>query len=194
LFFGSALTYAYAENEQTGADSVSNTIGITPYLAYKLNDFMFVSGLIGYNYTGVISPGPDTDIHEYYTEANLTAFKEINSFMFKGRAGVRYNHSFASIKTGLDNSSDELTWIGDVELGYKFSNRLTAYTGVLFEHYDRESSGLSNRAYHDGVFYMRWGADYQIADKLSIGANIETDLNDKSTSLVAGGINIRLEI
>lgn len=193
LFIGSTLTYAYAENEQLGADSISNTVGITPYLAYKLNDFMFVSGLAGYNYTGVISPGPDTDVHEYYTEANVTAFKEINSFTLTGRAGVRYSHTFASIKTGLDNSSDELTWIGDLEVKYRFDNGLTTYTGVLYEHYDREAFN-GTTSVHDGIFFMRWGADYRIAEKLTVGATFETDLNDSVTSLVSGGVNIRLEI
>jgi len=196
LFFGSALTYAYSEHEQAGLDSYSNTIGVTPYVAYKLTDFMYTSALAGYNYTGAIASGADTDIHDYYTEANLSVFKKINSFMLKGRAGVRYTHSFASIKTGGDNSSDELTWIGDAEVGYEFDNGLTTYTGVLFEHYDREASGtgFSSTAYHEGVFFMRWGADYPIADKISIGANIETDLNDHDSSLVSGGINIRMEM
>ncbi|NOQ14587.1 MAG: autotransporter outer membrane beta-barrel domain-containing protein [Methyloprofundus sp.] len=189
LFFGTALTYAYTEHEITGLDTTTHTGGITPYVAYKLNDFMFISGLVGYNYTGVISPGPGTGLHEIYTEADLSVFKEINSFMLKGRAGIRYSHNFLSDDFDFNNTSaDLLTYIVDTELDYRFDFGLTAYTGILYEFYDRDILR------DESVVYMRFGADYQITDDLSIGAIVETDLYGQYTSIVSGGVNIRLEI
>ncbi|WP_428353159.1 autotransporter domain-containing protein [Methyloprofundus sp.] len=49
LIIGSALTYSHADNQQTNRDYSSNNVGITPYIAYKVTDYMFLSGLLGYN-------------------------------------------------------------------------------------------------------------------------------------------------
>lgn len=49
LFYGAALTYAYTDNNlPANTDNVMHTVGITPYMAYKINDFLFASGLGSY--------------------------------------------------------------------------------------------------------------------------------------------------
>ena len=46
LFYGAALTYAYTDNNLiANTDNVMHTVGVTPYMAYKINDFLFASGL-----------------------------------------------------------------------------------------------------------------------------------------------------
>lgn len=200
LFFGSALTYAYAEYEvASGNDSSSHTVGVTPYVAYKLNDFLFASALAGYNYTNTnfsSSGNTETDTHEYVTEANLNAYKVIDSFIFKGRGGVRYKHTNSSaIQSvfGRDNDFDELTWIGDVEFGYQVNDDIRIYTGALYEYVDVETSAAS-ALINDGIVFMRYGAEYTINDSLIVGAKLQHDLNDEDNDYLTGSINFRLSM
>lgn len=200
LFFGSALTYAYAEYEvASGNDSSSHTVGITPYVAYKINDFLFASALAGYNYTNTnfSSAGNiETDTHEFITEGNINAYKVINSFIFKGRAGARYKHANSSaIQSAVnrDNDFDELTWIGDIEFGYQVNDNIRVYTGALYEYVDVETSATSSLI-NDGVAYMRYGAEYSINKDLLIGAKFQHDLNDEDSDFLTGSINVRLAL
>lgn len=200
LFFGSALTYAYAEYEvASGNDSSSHTVGVTPYVAYKINDFLFASALAGYNYTNTnfsSTNNIETDTHEYVTEGNINAYKVIESFIFKGRAGVRYKHTNSSaIQSAFnrDNDFDELTWVGDVEFGYQVNDNIRVYTGTLYEYVDRETSAASTLV-NDGIAFMRYGAEYSINKDLLVGARLQHDLNDEDNDYLTGSINVRLSL
>ena len=196
LFFGSSLAYAYTSDEQGTTTSTSNTVGFTPYAAYKINDYLFASALAGYLYTHTnrVDGGNDLDTHDYVTEGNLNAFKVINSFILKGRVGVRYNHTITSPEigvTGRDNSFDQLTWVGDGEIGYQLTNKLRIYTGLLYEYYDREASGASTRV-RDSIAFMRYGVEYPVSNDLTLGAKIQHDINDEDSDYITGSINARL--
>jgi len=196
LFFGSALSYAHTEDEQLSVTSTSETVGFTPYAAYKVHDNVFASALAGYLYTHTnrVNGGSDLDTHDYIAEGNINAFKIINSFILKGRVGVRYKHTITSPEIGIagrDNSFDELTWVGDGELGYKLSNNLRIYTGLLYEYYDREASGASSRV-RDSIAFMRYGAEYPVSNRLTLGAKIQHDINEEDSDYITGSINARL--
>jgi len=195
VFIGTALTYAYGETEQTGQDSNSQVFGVTPYLAYQLTDFMFVSGLVGYNYTYVKdeSFGNDSDVHDYIIESNLNFYKTfMDAIIVKSRVGTRFHHTYVgSTDKSLDATTDELIWLGDLELGYHFQNKLTTYVGTYYEYFDRESSANHFKE-HDGILYMRGGFDYPISDKLTLGGKVQADLTDEDTDIITGSVNLRL--
>ncbi len=195
FFFGSSLAYAHTEDEQGTTTSTSDTVGFTPYIAYKINDYLFASGLAGYLYTHTnrVDGGSDQDTHDYVTEGNLNAFKVIDRFVLKGRVGVRYKHTIASFDNGgaIDNSFDELTWVGDGEVGYLVTDKLRIYTGLLYEYYDREDSGASSRV-RDSIAFVRYGAEYPVSNDLTIGAKIQHDVNDEDRDYITGSINARL--
>ena len=196
LFFGSSLAYAHTEDEQGTTTSTSDTVGFTPYAAYKINDYLFASGLAGYLYTHTnrVDGGSDLDTHDYVTEGNLNAFKVINSFILKARVGARYNHTITSPEIGVagrDNSFDQLTWVGDGEIGYQMTDKLRIYTGILYEYYDREASGASSRV-RDSIAFMRYGAEYPVSNDLTIGAKIQHDINDEDSDYITGSLNARL--
>jgi len=136
FFVGSALSYVYGETNQTGNNSSTHTIGITPYVTYKINSFLYASGLAGYNYTSVngTEGDKDADVHNYNGELTLSAFKAFDSFLVKGRGGLRYTHSFTSLEGTVDGSYDQLTWIGDIEFGYNITNKIHLFTGILYEY------------------------------------------------------------
>ncbi len=195
-FFGASLAYAHTEDEQGTTTSTSETVGFTPYAAYKINDYLFVSGLAGYMYThtNAVNGGSDLDTHDYLTEGNLNAFKVINSFILKARIGVRYKHTITSPEIGVagrDNSFDELIWVGDGEIGYLVTDKLRVYTGLLYEYYDREASGASLRV-RDSIAFMRYGAEYPISHDLTLGARIQHDINEEDSNYITGSINARL--
>jgi hypothetical protein len=201
IFYGSTLTYAYTNNNLSNAvDSTMHTVGVTPYIAYKINDYLFASGLASYNYSNTsnsIGLKNEIDTHDYAGEANINAFKVINSFTLKGRAGVRYKHAFSSQKTGgfgRDSTFDEIAGIVDAQVDYRFDNGITVYTGALYNHYAREASGASIKINGNDVVWMRYGAEYAVAKGLLVGAKIENDLNDKTTNYLTGSLNVRLEI
>jgi len=196
LFFGTSLAYAHTEDEQGSTPSTSDTVGFTPYAAYKINDYLFASGLAGYMYTHTnkVDGGSDLDTHDYLTEVNMNAFKVINSFILKGRMGVRYKHTISSPEigsAGRDNSFDELTWVGDGEIGYKMNDKLRVYTGLLYEYFDREASAVSSRV-RDSIAFMRYGAEYAVSNDLTVGAKIQHDINDEDSDYITGSFNARL--
>jgi len=195
FFVGSALTYAYGETEQTGQDTTTQVIGVTPYMAYQITDFMFISALGGYNYSYIKDENfnNDSDVHDYILESNLNFFKTFqDSIIIKARMGTRFHHTYvSSTNKPLDDSTDELMWLGDFELGYRFQNSLTTYVGTYYEYFDRESSTHYIKD-HDGVLFMRGGFDYPIAHNLTIGGKVQADLNDEDTDIITGSINIRL--
>lgn len=195
FFVGSALTYAYGETEQTGQDTTSHVIGVTPYGAYQINNFMFISALAGYNYSYIKDEnfGTDADVHDYTLESNLNFYKTfLDSIIVKSRVGTRFHHSYvSSTDKPLDATTDELVWLGDFELGYRFNNKLTTYVGSYYEYFDREAS-THHLKEHDGILYMRGGFEYPLTNKLNIGGKVQADLTDEDTDLITGSINIRL--
>ena len=201
FFFGSALSYVYGETNQAGNNSSSHTVGITPYVAYKINSFLFASALASYNYTGVngTQGRKDADIHNYSGEVTLNAFKAIDDFIVKGRGGLRYTHNYTSLKGTIDADYDQLTWIGDVEFGYNINKQFHVFTGALYEYIDKESTVGTNRAAitgatHDGVVYFRSGFNYKVNDKLAVGFDASTDLNDEDNNILTFGANVRLAL
>ncbi len=195
LIIGSALTYAHGDNQQSFRNYSSNSIGITPYIAYKITDFMFLSGLLGYNYTGLDSrsAAPGSDFHEFTSEGNINFYKVIDAFVVKGRIGVRYTYGNMELDNGRSGSSDSVSAIGDMQLDYFFNENLNVYIGGQYEHLDRNADGI-NAAYRNGVFYFRSGLDYAVSRQFSVGALIETDLSDQDRNLLKGGINFRLSL
>jgi hypothetical protein len=198
LFYGAALNYAYTDVNQVANSSI-HTVGITPYVAYKINDFLFASGLASYYYsnTGANNGFRHIDTHDYQTEINLNAFKVMDAFTLKGRVGMRYKHTYSDLKdaiVGRDNTFDELTGIVDAQVDYKFENGLTLFTGAMYNHYTREASGASTRVVGNDVVWMRYGAEYPVMKGLVVGAKLENDLNDKTTNYLTGSLNIRLDL
>ncbi|NOQ77343.1 MAG: autotransporter domain-containing protein [Methylococcaceae bacterium] len=195
LFIGTALTYAYGETEQTGQDTTSQVIGVTPYIAYQLTDFMFISGLAGYNYSYIKDENfnNDSDVHDYIIESNLNFYKTfMDSIIVKTRMRARFHHTYvSSTDNPLDATTDELLWLGDLELGYHFQNNLTTYVGTYYEYFDREASTHHFKE-HDGILFMRGGFDYPLTHNLTLGGKVQADLTDEDTDIITGSINIRL--
>ncbi|MCF6251930.1 MAG: autotransporter outer membrane beta-barrel domain-containing protein [Methylococcaceae bacterium] len=198
---GSALSYVYGETHRRGNNDSTHTIGITPYASYKINSFLFVSGLAGYNYTSVngTEGKKDADVHNYNGELTLSAFKAFDAFLVKGRGGLRYTHSFTSLEGTVDGSYDQLTWIGDIEFGYNINSKIHLFTGVLYEYIDKEATVGSNilaknDVTHDGVAYFRAGAKYRVNERLSFGLDASSDLNDEDNDIMSFGASVRLEL
>ncbi len=200
---GTALTYVYGDTRQSGGNgSSSNTIGVIPYAAYKINDYLFASLLAGYNYTHVngTNGNQDVDVHDYITEFSLNGFKIINSVIIKGRAGIRYKHNFTSLENSLDADFDELTWIGDVQFDYNMNESFTVYTGALYEYRDTEAYNTSSIAtagsnvIHDGIVFIRAGFDYRVTSDMTIGLSASTEVTDEDNDLYTVGLNLRLKI
>lgn len=201
FFVGSALSYVYGETKQTGNNGSTHTIGITPYVTYKINSFLYASGLAGYNYTSVngAEGDKDADVHNYNGELTLSAFKAFDSFLVKSRGGLRYTHSFTSLEGTVDGSYDQLTWIGDIEFGYNITNKIHLFTGVLYEYIDKEATVgnhilIKNEVTHDGVAYFRAGAKYRVNERLSFGLDVSSDLNDEGNDIMSFGASARLEL
>lgn len=196
FIFGAALTYAHTEDEFGKQHDTGDTVGITPYVAYKITDYLFASTLVSYNYTHTNRTRGqlDMDSDDFISETNINLFKVIDSFVLKGRAGVRYKHTDTELEnsnSGRDSDYDELTWIGDVEFGYQFENKLHIFTGFLYEYYDREASAVSAKV-GDGIGFMRYGAEYPVYKTLTVGAKLEHDINDNDYDYMTGSINARL--
>ena len=201
FFVGTAISYVYGETNQAGNNNSTHTIGVTPYAAYRINSFLFASGLASYNYTSVngTQGRRDADIHNYSGELTLNAFKQIEAFLVKGRAGLRYTHNYTSLKGTIDADYDQLTWIGDIEFGYQINSKIQVFTGVLYEYVDREATVGTTRAaiseaVHDGVAYFRGGVNYKVNNRVTLGLDGSSDLNDNNNDILSFGANINITL
>ncbi len=190
---GYALTYAYANTDTSlYQNGTSHTVGLTPYAAYQINDFLFASALVGYSYTHVNAAGATGRVHDYDVEANLNAYKVFHSLLLKARMGIRYTYSNDTLLVN-DPGYDEVMGIGDAEIGYRFVNNLIAYTGLLYEYVNQEAIGL-NGVVQRGALYFRAGVDYPVTTGLFVGAKIETDVANRQYDLLSGSVNFRIEL
>jgi hypothetical protein len=202
FYFGSALTYVYGDSKQLRNDNTSNSVGITPYFAYKINKVLFASALLAYNYTHVngTTGNNDSDVHEYSGEFNLNGFHKIGALTIKGRAGIRYTHNFISLENSLDADFDGLTWMGDVELGYNINESWSVYAGTLYEYKDIEAYNISrfpvanSGVVHDSALFVRAGFDYRIIDNVYAGLNGSVEVIDEDNDLFTVGLNIRIDL
>lgn len=193
FIIGSALTYSHGDNQQTFRNYSSNSIGISPYIAYQITDYLFLTGLLGYNYTALDSrtAAPDSDMHEFTSEGNINLYKVLDRFVFKGRIGVRYTYGDTQFDNDRSGSSDSVSAIGDLQVDYFINQNFIFYIGGQYEYLDINANSI-NSGYQDGVFYFRSGLEYMINQDLTLGGLVETDLSDNQRNLLKGGVNIRL--
>jgi len=199
FFVGSALSYVYGETKQAGNNSSVHNIGITPYVAYKINSFLFASGLASYNYSSIngTEGRKDADVHNYSAEISLNAFKAIEDFVVKWRGGFRYTHNFTSLEGTIDADYDQLTWIGDIEFGYRIYDKFQLFSGILYEYIDKEATvgtriGAISGVTHDGVAFYRGGINYTYNDRMKFSLDVSSDLNDEDNDILSFGASVNI--
>ncbi len=199
FFVGSALSYVYGETKQAGNNSSVHNVGITPYVAYKINSFLFASGLASYNYSSIngTEGRKDADVHNYSAEISLNAFKAIEDFVVKGRGGFRYTHNYTSLEGTIDADYDQLTWIGDIEFGYRIHGKFQLFSGILYEYIDKEATvgtriGAISGVTHDGVAFYRGGINYTYNDRMKFSLDVSSDLNDEDNDILSFGASVNI--
>lgn len=208
FYLGTTLNYAGSDDnlKTAGLTGANHTVGVTPYAAYVFNKNFFISGLSGYNYSTTSYQGgaPSVEADAYQTELDLNTLHVIDHWFMKGKVGTRYLHMYskadafngnpvprAAAKTNLDS----WTYLADFEAGYSFDMGLRAFTGILFEHNDSPNANFlfgTNRYTGNNIFYYSAGADYSFSKKLTLGAKVQTDLNNNAVDLTTVNLNMRM--
>ncbi|GAB4268042.1 MAG: hypothetical protein Kow0065_18510 [Methylomicrobium sp.] len=214
FIIGAALTYVNSDSMEGnfGArlDNRTNTVELTPYAAYIINDNMFVSATTSYGYYNIDPTGAtlESEMEAYNSELALNGLHMIDKLSLRGKAGFRYQHwhtKNVNNTLGLRDSIDNWGFLADAEIGYNVLDNLRTYTGAYFEYNDRVQPNQANLiitpatsqrpsgfGYGESVFYFNAGIDYYINKSLSVGAKYQTDLSDNVVDLHTVGLNVRL--
>ncbi|QPK63700.1 autotransporter outer membrane beta-barrel domain-containing protein [Methylomonas sp. LL1] len=207
FYIGTTLNYAGTSvdinpNTVGGMVGSNHNVGLTPYAAYIINKNFFVSALTGYMYSNSSYRGaaPGSEMDAYQSEVDLNGLHVIDQWFMKGKAGARYIHSHTKtdpvIAGGeiVRDNQDSWTYLAEVEGGYAFKNGLRAFTGVLYEYNDSSEQNLNGVINVAGksTFYYSAGADYSVSNKLSLGAKVQTDLNNHYVDLTTVTLTARL--
>ncbi|MGR8933726.1 MAG: autotransporter outer membrane beta-barrel domain-containing protein [Gammaproteobacteria bacterium] len=210
VVLGAALTYAYADTTMLsgGVDfgNRANTVNLTPYAAYVLNDRFFLSLFSGYNYTQVnpIQVSPESEIDAYNTELAFNGLYFIDNWYTKGKIGVRYQHAHQKIDpvapatSATRDNLDNWVYLADMDIGYSFLDGLRMFSGFLFEYnlhdpqINPNTATLSNRG--DSTFYFYGGLDYAVSDAFSLGLKVQTDLSNEDINLTTVGLSAQLKL
>lgn len=199
FYFGTALMYAGSSTAQNPSiQGSSHNVGLTPYAAYVLNKNFFLSAMTGYNYTANSYRGalPASEADAYQTEMDINSLHVINQWFMKGKIGTRYLHSHTKTDPVVAggaltrSNQDGWTYLVDAQAGYAFNNGLRAFTGILYEY----NNPKPNKGRADGVFYYSGGADYSVNKQLSLGASVQTDLNNPQVDLTTVTATARLNL
>jgi len=218
---GVALTYVNTGSIEGNPGSIinnrTNTVELTPYAAYIINQNMFVSATSGYGYynldprSATVPVGDGGEMDAYNSEIAFNGVHMIDKLSLRGKAGFRYQHWHTKnannigsfVNTGLRDNMDNWGFLADAEIGYNVLDNLRAYTGAYYEYNDRvqpvqgnlitgpNSQRPSGFGYGQSVFYFNAGLDYYLDKSLSVGAKFQTDLSDNPIDLHTVGLNLR---
>lgn len=207
MLFGVSVAYAGTtidiggSGQSTDVQGTNHLAGFTPYFAYILNKNFFISSMTGYNSISEqsddlkLNTHSQSDADSYKFELALNGLKVIDQWFFSGKVGGRFQHTstdkqllklIPNTLTKTSTNGDVMTYLSSVEGGYAFQDGLRVYTGFYYE-YAQVSHGIDS-----GALYFHAGADYQINKKLSLGAKIQNDINNKQADISTVSLNLRL--
>lgn len=205
FLFGAAITYAYSNTNDINFgfghfDAQNHSITVTPFIAYVINKYFFVSGLSSYGYArdnanSTFGTGKESDQDNYVSELNLNGFRVFDSWYIKGKIGARYQHSYTKGRADVGSilssaDADNWTYLADSEFGYSITKDLRAYSGILYEYQNPKP----NLGQPDSVFYYNMGVDYVLSKVFTMGLKAQTDLSNEYVDLTTVALNMRLNL
>lgn len=159
LVFGVSGSYARIEFNLGGAPGVAdggNSYTVSPYAAYKLNDNMFLSGILNLNHTTF----GDFDATSLSTEVAVNAFTRKENTTLRGKLAYRGS-------VGVDPGSD----LASILVGFGEAEFQIAETSAFFinteANWGIDDGSDDIQVYGAAGFYMRpsertqWGLGYQ---------------------------------
>lgn len=135
LIPGASITGSYATpDDVAGVDGGNlNTVTISPYLAYIINDWLFANGLVGLSLGSFDNPLGDADTLGVFTQEEINAVFREGEWRFGAKAGHRFSYSEIDPDAGPSTDSTSHTLIAGGKVGYKF-DMVTPYVGTQYEH------------------------------------------------------------
>jgi len=158
-------------------------VNFAPYLAYLINDNIYISGIVGYAYssTGVVQSG-----HILNTELSVNGIYDSNDWIVKGRLGHRYFY----LDAHLEDESDDFDFyynsvVGDIELMHRFG-QFTPYIGGEYEYtFPETGSG-------EDLFYIKAGLNYDINNFVGLSVDYKSELLLDVIDIHSVGLNLRV--
>ena len=185
----------------------SNSVNITPYAAYVINDNFFISALTGYLFTNT-APNytQQSNLHANVSEVDFNALDVVDNWFMKGRIGGRYQHSdiLTDGSMGVKETSttnDIWTYLTEGTIGHSFDadsdlDGLKLYTGLLYELSTgtRLNMPATLSRQDNSTLYYNAGFDYSIGKASTVGMSLQTDLDNRIVDLTSVAFNLRLAL
>lgn len=132
---GVSLTGSYAApDDVAGVDGGNlNTATISPYLAYIINEYLFVNGLVGLSLGSFDHPLGDADLLGVFTQEEINGVLAEGNWRFSGKVGHRFSYSEFDPDAGASTDSTSHTVVAGAKVGHRF-DMVTPYVGTQYEH------------------------------------------------------------
>lgn len=132
---GVSLTGSFASvDDIAGVDGGNlNSATLSPYLAYIVNEYLFVNGLVGLSLGSFDNPLGDADLLGVFTQEEINGVFAEGDWRFNGKVGHRFSYSEIDPEAGPSSDSTSHTIIAGAKVGHHF-DMVTPYVGTQYEH------------------------------------------------------------
>lgn len=132
---GVSLTGSFATPDDiAGVDGGDlNSATLSPYLAYIINEYLFVNGLVGLSLGTFDNPVGDADLLGVFTQEEINGVLAEGNWRFNGKVGHRFSYSEIDPDAGPSTDSTSHTVVAGAKVGHRF-DMVTPYVGTQYEH------------------------------------------------------------
>lgn len=206
FFLGLSGSYTHADTDvkligggDFKAEGDNDSYTISPYAAYVITPNLFLSGLFSYTYSDAetetkvlgLKDSTDANTETFGTELAANGVYDWNNWLFKGKAGWRFNYTeLLDNQGGGDDDVHANSAIVNAEVGYRF-DRFVPYFQVQYEHVWPEKFSGVKQGDTDYVF-LTGGVRAAITDTISAGASVKAEVLNDETNQIGGAAEFRV--
>lgn len=175
---GVSVTGSYAAPDDiAGVDGGNlNSATLSPYLAYIINEYLFVNGLVGLTLGSFDHPLGDADLLGVFTQEEINGVLAEGNWRFNGKVGHRFSYSEFDPEAGPSTDSTSHTIVAGAKVGHRF-DMVTPYVGTQYEHL------IPDEGDDDDFLYLFVGFKMDVADEFDMDLSGQAEvINDTTDS------------
>lgn len=173
---GVSVTGSYATPDDFGGVDGGNlnTATLSPYLAYIINNFLFVNGLVGLSLGSFDNPAGDADTLGVFTQEEINAAFAEDNWRFGIKAGHRFTYNEFDPDAGTSTDSTANTIIAGGKVGHRF-DMVTPYVGTQYEHL------IPDEGEDDDFLYFYIGFKVDVVEEFDMDLSGQAEVINENT-------------
>lgn len=193
LFLGGSMSYNRSETQMQGLSGFyANAWSVSPYMAYKFNEHVFFSGILGY--AGSSDDNSSLGSTTFLSDISLNGLTNVYGFGLTGKVGYRGIHSdITGIPAGAGNAFFSQTAYLGGEVSKKLGN-FRPYFASTWEHIAPDVNAIKD----SDLVFSTLGVDYSVHKATTVGLYYTRELtrgDDSQNHMIynAAGANLKVK-